>query len=78
MVDRKNPAPINKISNKILTFMPKVIFLIIFPCGKRLSYTEKRCKFLNATTLDFQLAEINEVALISKRLGIFISVEVLW
>jgi len=72
----KNPGPINKISNKMQKFTPKVLFLIIFPCGKRLSFTEKCCKFLNATMLDFPLVEINEVSLVSKDLGILTPVEV--
>lgn len=33
--------------------MPKVVFHIFFPCGKRLSYTENHWKFLN---LHFQFA----------------------
>lgn len=48
----KNPVPINKISNKTLKLMSKIIFPIIFLIGKRLNAIEKSCKFQNAAMLD--------------------------
>lgn len=61
----------------MLKFMPKYFPYNFFHVVKRLSYTEKCCKFLKATTLGFQLVEMNEVSQISKGLGIFIPAEVL-